>query len=300
MATFSYEELEHRYNPYTKQIEQIDVTDKELEQFRADIEINKDNIDLKVSSDEILSQINLSTEWVYIKWDRIQLDWDVNVQWTFTLGMVNWSLDDIADWSIYKKVTSSEKTWASRWYNALNSSNRYQNWLSSSDMSSPSLPSTWVVMWSTWIIWRKSWTTTFELNASTWDATFKWEISAESWFINWQLSVWTWGWIAANNYNWTTWWLLDNDWLFIWNDKEIAVQPWGSIWVWVYWPGPKVIIEDWWVSLYDAPLATPAVLSSTFAWELLVNWQPVWSWGWTYGRDNDGYFKLPVGTNMYN
>jgi hypothetical protein len=89
-----------------------------------------------VNKDEVLAAINLSSEWVRILWNKITLDWDVYVDGTFTIASLWWDLDDVPDWSTYKKTTSNEKTWASRWYNALNSSNRYQQWLTTTDMVS--------------------------------------------------------------------------------------------------------------------------------------------------------------------
>jgi len=214
MATFSYEELEYRYNPYTKQMEQIDITPEEIDWITTAIEVNAADISLKVSSDEILSEINLSTEWVYITWDRIQLSWDVSVLWTFTMDQINdwtiywkilntsisawqiilsetsWDLDDILDWTTYNKTTVNEVTWAWRWYNALSSSNRYQTWLDASELASATLPDDWLVLWSQWIIWRKTilWvpTTTFSIDTN-WDAFFAWELWATNILSTWSI-----------------------------------------------------------------------------------------------------------------
>lgn len=224
-----------------------------------------------VAKDEVLSAINLSAEWVRIQWSKIRLDWNVEVDWTFTIASLGWTLDNLPDWSTYKRTTANEKTWAGRWYTAINSSNRYQQWLSSADMVSYTLPSTWIVMWSQGIIWRYAWATTFEINAATWSAYFKWAISAESGYINWELIInSSWG-LKSSNYDWSNWWLLSNDWLEIWVDKSINVHPGGSIWVWVYWAGPKIILSDWNIELYYSSTSTPCNIHADSNWELIVN-----------------------------
>jgi hypothetical protein len=69
MAVYSYEEIEYRYNPYTKQLEKIDLSKQVVNDIKAQIEVNKENIDLTVAMLDdkankafILSEINLSTE----------------------------------------------------------------------------------------------------------------------------------------------------------------------------------------------------------------------------------------------
>jgi len=113
---------------------------------------------------------------------------NAEISWNITITGGNTSLDNIQDWSIYKRVTSSEKTGAGRWYNALNSSNRYKNWLTASDMSSATLPTNWIVFWNQGIVWRQSWSTTFSIDTN-WNAFFKWDIWASTITSGWYISI---------------------------------------------------------------------------------------------------------------
>lgn len=259
---------------------------QDLNWFETRISQNEFDIEFSVvQNDEVVSAINLSNEWIRILWNRITLDWNVNVTWTFTISDINSTLKN-------------------------------------TDFLSGSNPSNWVIFDSNWIRWYKSNSQTFWIDAA-WNAVFTWTIYANWWDILWDLIMWASWWVKSSNYNWTNWWLLDNTWLTIWVDKEINIRPGWWVFVWSWWPWPKVFIENWGISIYQASLATPAVLTSTFAWELLVNWSPVWGWwDWnaTSNLDMNNFdiididdittnswsivtlnwrLKIPVWTNLY-
>lgn len=59
------------------------------ETFRSAITVNADNINLKVSKDDVINQINISTEGILIQGDNIQLTGDTTVDGTFTVGSTN-------------------------------------------------------------------------------------------------------------------------------------------------------------------------------------------------------------------
>ena len=252
MATFNYEELEYRYNPYTKQIEKIDV-----------------------EAEAILSTINLSNEWVYITWDRIQLDWNVSVLWTFSINSS--SLD----------------------------------YIDTNDLGSYTSTADWIYMTSAWFTWYYDGTQTINIDATTWDASFTWEINAQSWSIQWQLTMDATDWVvASSDYDEAiqySWWRLWEDWLFIWEDKWVSLNGTGRIdaathWYWLImdiswisftaytWADEWFIhpdhLWDWWWIGYN-----PWVWVS---WRLLINneillkdWTKITSesWWWTLYYD---------------
>lgn len=216
-----------------------------------------------VNKDEVLSAINLSSEWVRILWSRIQLDWDVVVSWTFTLDQIN-------DGSTYKRTTANEKTWAARWYNALNASYRYQNWLLNSELSTWSNPTNWVIIDSWGIRWYTAAAKTFEID--TWgNAYFKWTISAESWYINWDLIMNATWYIQSSNYSWSNWWKISTAGLYMWIDSELYMRPGSWIYLWYWWAWAKVSLVDWSITFLYSSTATDVTLYSDYGWELLVN-----------------------------
>jgi hypothetical protein len=178
-------------------------------------------------------------------------------------------------------------------------------------MVNATLPSTWIVMWSQWIVWRKSWVTTFEISAATGNAYFKWEISAESGYINWELIMWSWGSIKSSNYTWSNWWLLNTSWLYMWIDSEIFMRPWSWIYVWYGWSWPK--LELLWnkVAFLDSNTAEENWLYATYEWDLVLwsanftpnnnlsqnLWDPNYSWNRVYSsyynfRGTGAYFTI--------
>lgn len=205
MATLSYEELEYRYNPYTKQIEQIDV-----------------------SPDEIIATINLSTEWVYIDWDNIILDWNVTVDWTFTIS----------------KITDS---------------------LYNTDFQAVANPTDWVVFDGGWIRWYSSWVQTFWID--NWGtALFSWDViwSTIAWSILQTGNPWDervvidTDWVIAWDWN-SKWVELTADWtnrlIYYWNLHwyNLAMDTFWTIyeawrWWWIHWsiiPGLASTHADW-------------------------------------------------------
>ena len=136
--------------------------------------------------------------------------------WDFSwdIGDLDGNLDDIADGWTYKRVTSNEKTWADRAYGALNSNDRYTNWLASNDITEtkPTTGYTGVFIDSTWLQWYDGWTKTFEVNASTWDAYFSGEIGWTRATITWDVEIRNWwsifiGWTWSGMEIWKDWFL---------------------------------------------------------------------------------------------
>jgi len=165
---------------------------------------------------------SLTSDWLVVL-DKV-VDWDYSkVKSTsvsagkIILSETQWDLDDIDDGSTYKKTTSSEKTWAWRAYNALNSSNRYKEWLVNSELSSWDDPDYWVILDSDWLRWYKSWSKTFEIDTN-WNAFFKWEIWASSFTTDWY--------VEAENSDWDRIWF----WIDSWYPKIKFYDDWDYIW----------------------------------------------------------------------
>lgn len=229
-----YEQVEERYNPYTKQVEKI-----------------------SVSPDNLIASINISKEDVAIKWSKIELDWDVNVLWTFSISSTNmWHID-------------------------------------TNDLDEYNITDDGVYIDSNWIRWYYWWEQTLDINSTNGNAYFKWTILAQEWFINWWLEMWASGWIQSEDYNSVNGWKIDNTWIEIGVDKSIDVHPGWSIWVWTYWAWPKVIIHDWYTDYYYSSTSTPWRISALYDWTLLtsgnlepnsLNSQDLWSSSY-YWRD---------------
>ena len=268
-----------------------------------------------------------NTWWLYLSWS-----WSNYLSWNWSTLVVRWDIQATSAtfnyaWSnsqwwnandtnfVNWQSASTVATWWVRASNALSLNNRYINWLSAWEMASATLPSSWVVIWSQWIIWRKSWVTTFEIQASTWDAYFRWNIYAESWTFTWNITssaTITW-WIIQSATSWSRIELSSTNWFRVfdptWNVRirmptdwswiTFFNQSWGSVWR-IQW-----ITVSWW----------------TFSGFKFLNLDNNWiSWDWNFSVDNifankwDAYLsiwwtsyttyclwklKIPVWTNLY-
>jgi hypothetical protein len=113
---------------------------------------------------------------------RVAMDGTMTISGASGFGDLAWensaNLDtQVTDGATYKKTTVNEKTGAGRGYSALNSSNRYAQWLSAGEMALGSTPSTGVVFDSLGIRGYKSGTKNFEIT-SVGDAYFRGDIYA--------------------------------------------------------------------------------------------------------------------------
>lgn len=250
MTTLTYENIDERYNPYTKQIELVDINDQELSLILTQIDINKNDIDLKVSADEILAQINLSSEGVYIKGDRIQLNWAVDVQGSF-------SINSIANaWPL-----------ASANYISTNTLSSY-----SSSANGVYITSSWI----TWVYWNEE---TFKLNTNNWDAFFKGEIGASSITASVNISSWSISTWPSNN-------KVSLNWGRVYFENEVWNQ-WAVYSIWPGWDSWLAWIEVAWDLFLDTLqvqwTGPNATLTADSSWDLLVNWQAIgWGWGWVW------------------
>lgn len=89
---------EQRYNPYTKQIEYVSISQDVIDGIIADIQYNNNEINLlvaevdtKADTTNIISQINLSTEWIKIQANKITLIW--NTEFTTLSNTVDWKIN---------------------------------------------------------------------------------------------------------------------------------------------------------------------------------------------------------------
>ena len=184
-------------------------------------------------------------QWGYIKTSLINASalaiWD----FSWDIWDLDWNLDDISDGGTYKRVTSNEKTGADRAYWALNSSDRYTNWLASDDITETKSTSwyTGVFIDSTWLKWYDWWTKKFEIDASTWDAFFSWEI-------------------------WGTWATITWD---------VEITSWGSLFVWGTWTGMFIENTTSWpgLSFFDGNQSAGFIIGNS---SISVT---VWSYSWT-------------------
>lgn len=260
MATFTYEELDYRYNPYTKQIEQIDANQDAIDWITTRLDINETNIDLKVSSSEILSEINLSTEWVYITWDRIQLNGDCDVQWSF-------SITDITDaWPLADA-----------------------DYINSNTLSPFITTTNGVYMTSSWIKWYYWWNKTFELDTTSWSAYFAWDIWATNILAWW--SIFT----SAAWLTWTrdvtiSWWNIECSEDVTWKTLSIF---WEQIKLSTSWTESLLITQAawWWSIQFSKSWSGVWVISAQSTWLL------VWATWKTF--DIRWKLKIPVWTNLY-
>ena len=197
------------------------------------IQQNVSNINLKVSKDEVIAQINISPEGVYIEWDNIQLNWNTQVLWSFSVT----SISDAGDLATQDNVWSSDVTFNyassdSKW-------GRYNAWLTSSELTSWNNPYNWVVMDSGWIRGYGSGNKNFEIDASDWSAYFRGDISAQGWFIDWTLEFDSSNWILqssdyaiSSGFNPFTGWIIDHTWMSVGNGKGIIIAWSWSLLVW--------------------------------------------------------------------
>ena len=273
MAVYSYEEIEYRYNPYTKQLEKIDLSEQVVNDIKAQIEVNKENIDLTVAMLDdkankafILSEINLSTEWVRIAWDRIQIDWT---------------------------------TVFSSWYDP---STKINSWWAATDINTNTTTISWWKI-TTWSITASKMSVS-ELSAITADI---WDINA--WTITWVTITWwtirtatsgkriqldSTNWLTAVDSSWNTrirltdfWWdwnptlaFFSSSWTNIWE-----IRPWDLWWTeenWLY------INNNIWL-----PSTKKYYIWSNYLWKHSSNNVPMW---WVYSW---GSFWIPVLTTSY-
>jgi len=186
---------------------------------------------------------------------------------SINLAGLTWDLDDISNWTTYDKTTTNQVTWAGRAYSALNSSNRYQEWLSAADMSSATLPTNWLVIWSQGIVWRTWWVKTFEITA-WWAAYFKWDLAAST--LTWELWIWTSWNIDMNNGSWESIEMIietsvpkikfrDNStdvWVIIWEENKAVTLAWSTVYLDCisvskdFYLGDDLVVQDdcviWW------------------------------------------------------
>ena len=209
--------------------------------------------------------------------------------WSISIWEWWWSIDNVDDWTTYKRTTTNEKTGAGRWFNALSSNNRYVQWLNASEMSDGTNPTTWVLMDSAWIRWYKSGEKTFEI-ATTWDAFFKWDIWASTITAGSEITSW-----------WTiTWWTIRTS---DWDDRVVLsddIIPWEEVlrrYKWGTWVGyfrSATTTFQW----NDVNAVLLREGSSTNYVRQVINGSLIANRG-VYVED-DGRFKLPVGTDLYN
>jgi len=156
-------------------------------------------------------------QWWYIKTSLINAS--ALAIWDFSgdIGDINGDLDDISDWSVHKRVTSNEKTGADRAYGALNSNDRYTNWLASNDITETKSTSwyTGVFIDSTWLKGYDGGTKTFEIDSSSGDAYFSWEIGWNSATISWDVEIVN----GGSIFIWGTWSGMD-----IWAGWFLGIQ----------------------------------------------------------------------------
>jgi hypothetical protein len=200
-----------------------------------------------ISNNVTWDWVNLSINWTLYttSWSNINASYITNVS-ALSIWSLSWNLDSISDWSTYVKTTTNEKTWASRWYNALNSSNRYAQWLSTNDFVSWTTPTTWIIMDSTGIKWYYASDKKFEIKTSDWTAFFKWDIYAVNWTFTWSITS------TAT----ITWWVLQ------------TASSWARIELWVNW-----------IRIYESSATYNNWLRVRIAHDISWAWYP-WIWFW--------------------
>lgn len=277
------------------------------------IAVNSDNINFKVSKNDVINQINISTEWIWIQWKHIEIDWDTTVHWTFSITSI-WDTWDLAtknrndlqyeDWAditwnhtandtnnVNGVSASTVATWWVRAYNSINSYNRYKNWLKSWELSSWSNPTTGVIIDSWWIRWYNSWTRMFEINWNNWDAYFRGNIYAVNWTFTWNINssaTITW-WTFQTS---TSWQRIVIDWTN--NHIQFYNSSWADAW-YLYWHtyntnwySWSIIQSSWNFGVWNSLIIQNGILmwwsilmnngSSKIAW-YADNWQ-LWSDAW--------------------
>lgn len=174
MATFSYEETEYRYNPYTRQIEPVGV-----------------------DKNSIVETVNASEEWLTINADRLNVS-DVFAQDILATWSITWSTIRTS-WSNSRVEMESNWLIAYAWWTKRLEVNGTWTWRL--EFFKNDWVSTWYLQWNafTWI-----WTEAVGNLYVTWDmiwssyASSLWTTFEEwdTWFIN-NLTVW------SLNYWWT-------------------------------------------------------------------------------------------------
>lgn len=291
MATYSYEEIEYRYNPYTKQLEKIDLSDKVINDIKAQIEINKESIDLTVAMLDdkankafILSEINLSTEWVRIAWDRIQIDWTtVFSSWYDPSTKINswWAADDI-------NINTTTISWWKITTWTITASKMSVSQLSSISADIWSI-NAWTITWVT-ITWgtirtASSWQR-MQLDSSNWlraiDSSWNtrirltdnwaWWLPVLAFFNSWWTNLWE---IRP----WDFWWT-ETNWLYITNNIWIPSTSKYYIWDNYIWKASSTNMPLWWVkngNAYPVPLITTTWLSTYTATSSIILAVNLWS-----------------------
>jgi len=223
-------------------------------------------------------------------WSNINASYITNVS-ALSIGSLSWNLDNISNWSTYVKTTSNEKTWAGRWYNALNSSNRYAQWLTTNDFVSGTNPSTGIVMDSAGIRWYYGSDKKFEVKTSDWSAFFKWDIYAVNWTFTGSITssaTITWWTIKTSNTYWYVE-LSDQSWLWMLQfrstfENEIHWRIFIQDYSWVY----DYLYIDW---------------SWPYSWwsGIIMNWNTIFNDSTdVYWTVNCEYrLKIPVWSNLY-
>lgn len=284
MATYSYEEIEYRYNPYTKQLEKIDLSEQVVNDIKAQIEVNKENIDLTVAMLDwkankafILSEINLSTEWVKISWDKISINW--------TTTFASWydPSDKIDLWWAANDINTNVTTIS--WWK-ITTWSITANKMDVDELSAISANiwdiTAWTVTWVTitwWTIRTASSWRRVQIDSSNWLRAID-----SSWDTRIRLTDFWWDWnptLAFFNSSWTNiweirpwdlWWTEEN-WLYINNNIGIPSTKRYYIWDNYIWKPSANNVPMWWVITWDSfwiPILNQSWLSTATATSSII------------------------------
>jgi hypothetical protein len=216
--------------------------------LQSSITINSNNINLKVSKDDVINQINISTEWILIEANNIEISWST----TFSSGydpstkIVSWwAAADVNGWvttiNWWKITTNSITAWsiafnyawsASEWGNANDTDN--VNWTSASTVK------TWAANWTSAktatdsaLVFSDS-----RYRYKNWlDSNLITDTKVKTWFtgviMDWSGLFWYNSW--TKNFEIDTSWnayfrwdLHALSWTFAWNITSSAVITWGT------------------------------------------------------------------------
>lgn len=325
-----YLSKEFQYNPYTKQIEEVGISQEVIDGVKADIIQNETDIQLTVTSLDskankatILSEINLSSEWVQIAWDKI------NITGNTTFNALSTDVGNKIDlWNAASDINANTTT-IDGWKITANTLV-----LESSNLAVGVNPTTWIILDSSWFRAYNSWVNTLNFNAIDGSLLLAWNISSTA-TITWGAIV---GWSFATEDTWIRRIHMYDDnivWLN-WDNVELlraqaktytvelefkAVKPdstsiWGSI-EGIYNTDISEFEFDFsrniQLSHYDLHLDTWKIMwhqwnDSTYGWELRFiterlrfenNSHRTYLWEELIDRDDDGSIKWDSSVNKW-
>lgn len=283
MATLSYEETEHRYNPYTKQIELIWVSPDELNWVTARVTVNETDISQEVTDridwDIILqSSITLNSDNITLEvQDRI--DEDIILQSAITLNSDNIDLK-VSNNDVINRINLSTEgiliqadnisiDWTTTFTAGYDPTTKIVSWWAAADINA------WVTTISWWKITTNS-ITSWAIAFNYADSNSEWGNALDTDNVNWTsastIDLYSWrAWIALNSSSRYKKWLYSGD---VWETKVKTSLTWVTMDAsWLSW-------YSWWTKNFEISSSGDAY----FAWEIAastVTWKLWLGTTWT-------------------